>query len=223
MKRSLLFVVALVMGVASASAQIGESKSKKIETKYTTTTVHVPVKEDVPNANYNRMLFGFASTAFVVEGESERAHGFEWTWLKGINVTPGKKLPLYVEAGLGASFVFGEVMSDFDKMLSFEIPVNLTYRYNIPNTKVRLSPYFGFHLKVNAWAADDDGDSYFDYDGSKRCQVGMQLGTNFDFNRFTLGIGWSKDFMPFMDLDLGYYGDYSLKTNTLNINLGVVF
>lgn len=222
MKKSLLFAVALIMGVASASAQIGESKSKKIETKYTTTTVSVPVKEQLPNANYNRLLFGFASTAFVADGDSERAHGLNLAWLHGFNLTQGKKLPLYLEAGLGATAVFGEVLSSTDKMLSFEIPVNVTYRYNIPNTNVRLSPYMGLHLKVNALAMDDDGDSYFDYDGANRCQVGMQLGVNFDFNRFTVGFGWSKDFMSFMEID-AYYDEYQVSTNTINLNLGVVF
>lgn len=219
MKKMLsIAVVALFVGM-TASAQIGESKSKKIETTYTTTTTTKVVEE---NANYNRIFFGYAQTKLSAEGVSESMHGFSTGWLGGYNVTPKKKLPLYLEAGVALNAGFGEVYTSSDKLLNIEAPVNITYRYNIPNTKIRLSPYFGFHFKVNVLALDEDGDSYFDGDAFKRFQFGMQLGANFDFNHFYVGVGWNKDFLPFAKIE-DWYDTYKLKTSGARVNIGFVF
>lgn len=172
----------------------------------------------VVNKNYNRVIFGYAPTKFKAEGESATAHGFSAAWLGGYNVTKGKRLPLYIEPGVAMNMGFGEVMSESDKLLNIEVPVNVTYRYNIPNTKIRLSPYFGFHCKVNVLCLDKDGLNWFDYDVLNRFQFGMQLGANIDFNRFSIGVGWNKDFIPFADFD-----GINMNTSGLRVNLGIVF
>ena len=208
-----LAVVALFVGM-TANAQIGESKSKKIETTYTTTT-HV---EEVAYKNYNRIIFGYAPVKFSMDGESESIHGFGFGWIGGYNVTKGKRLPIYVETGLLLNAAFGEYLSESDKLINFEVPINATYRYRIPNTKLFIGPYFGFHFKVNAAWLDDDSDSYFEYDDTNRFQFGMQLGVNFDIWKFHLGVGWDKDFMPIADL-----GKYNLNTSGVRVNIGVTF
>ena len=170
------------------------------------------------NQNYNRIILGWAPTKFSVKSESETMQGFDFGWIGGYNVTPGKKFPLYVETGLLMNADFGECMSESDKLLAFSVPINATYRYHFKNTNIYAAPYFGFHFKVNALLLDDDGDSYFNYDAMKRFQFGMQLGVNFDISKFNIGFGWDNDFLP-----IAKYGSYSVGTSGARIHIGVVF
>lgn len=71
--------------------------------------------------------------------------------------------------------------------------MNVTYRYRIGQSKVRIAPYFGFHLKFNACYGEEVADNV--------CRFGLQLGTNFDINHFYLGVGWDKDVTPLTDSD----------------------
>lgn len=219
MKKMYALAVAALCVSMTATAQIGESKSQKIETTYTTTTRTLEVQ---PNKNYNRIIFGWAPTKFKTEGDSETLQGFNLGWTGGYNVTKGKRLPLYFETGLTMNADFGECRSKSDKLLNFEIPMNITYRYNFKNTKIYVAPYFGFHFKINAmWRGENSrGKSvdYFDADGTNRFQFGMQLGVNFDINRFNIGFGWDNDFMPITKVN-----GYKLKTSGARINIGVTF
>lgn len=212
--KKLLVMCAMTLFVGIASkAQIGESASKKIET----TVVKV---EETPNKNYDRITFGWAPTTISLDGESTTLHGFGFGWTGGYNVTKGKRLPLYIETGIGMNVDFGEFMTESDFLMNFEVPVNVTYRYNFKNTKIYVAPYFGFHFKVNALLMDDDANSYFDYEGTNRFQFGMQLGVNFDLGKFHVGFGWDKDFMPIWDLE---GTDYSFGTSGARINIGITF
>ena len=206
-----LAVLALFVGM-TANAQIGESKSKKIETTYTTTTTEV----EIPGF-YHRFILGWAPVTFSLDGETETMQGFNTGWIGAWNVT-GKRLPMYVEGGLLMNASFGECISESDKLISLEMPVNFTYRWNIPNTKIHLAPFFGFHLKVNAAWLDEEDDDYFDADDTNRVQFGMQLGANFDLNHFTLGIGWNYDFVPIAEIR-----KENLITSGFRLNVGLVF
>ena len=215
----LLTAAALSLSM-TAMAQIGESKSKKIETTYTTTTQTVEVEQ---NKDYNRIYFGYAPTKFSGGEESLTWHGFDLGYMRGINVTKGRRLPLYVEAGLAMNADFG----DDGKLLNFEIPFGVAYRWTIPNTQIQFSPYFGFHFKINALWNDDEGESYFDYDDddiedTHRFQFGMQLGGHFDYKHFYFGIGWDKDFNSIAEGEERYY-DYSVKTSGVRVNIGYTF
>ena len=170
------------------------------------------------NQNYNRIILGWAPTKFSEKGESETLQGFDLGWIGGYNVTNEKSLPLYVETGLLMNAGFGECWSENDKLLAFSVPINATYRYHIKNTKIYVAPYFGFHFKVNALWLDDDGESYFDDEGTKRFQFGMQLGVNFDISKFNIGFGWDNDFMPIYK-----YSRYNAGTSGACIHVGVVF
>jgi hypothetical protein len=218
--KKLLVMAAMAIFVSSAAqAQIGESKSKKIETTYTTTTV----VEKKTNPNYNRIIFGWAPTTFSAYGESETMQGFNVGWIGGYNVTKGKCLPLYVETGIVWNADFGECMTydESDILMNFEVPINVTYRYNFKNTKIYVAPYFGFHFKVNAlWMSSSE--DYFDYDGTNRFQFGMQLGVNFDLGKFNIGFGWNNDFMPIWASEV-YGEEISFHTSGARINIGVTF
>lgn len=220
MKKFFTLAVAAIMFGTAANAQIGESKAKKIETTYTTTstTKTVAVAE---NPNYNRIYIGYAPTkmkaSYAGYSDSYTQHGFDLGWTGGYNVTKGHRLPLYVEAGVAMNLTAKD-----DVLLNFEIPFGITYRYNIPNTPIHLAPYFGFHLKVNALWIDDDSDSYFDYDGTHRAQFGMQLGANFDIKHFYVGIGWENDFNSIWTVDMGR-DDMKFKTSGVRVRMGVTF
>lgn len=173
--------------------------------------------------NYNRIFFGYAPTIFYEDrgrwDDSDVLHGFNVGWLAGFNVT-GKRLPLYLETGAKANVGLGELLTDFDKYLAIEVPVNVAYRFHIPNTKIHLSPYLGVHFKANVLGRDDDGFDYFDLEGTKRFQFGMQVGGHFDFNHFYLGLGYSFDFLPIMKLS---WNDYRVLTSGPSVNVGLVF
>ena len=98
--------------------------------------------------------------------------------MMGLNVTKEHFLPLYIEAGIAMNADFG----DNSKLINFEIPFGITYRLNIPNTEIYVSPYFGFHFKINVFWVNDKNNSYFDLiDDTHRFQFGMQLGGHIDF------------------------------------------
>ena len=101
--------------------------------------------------------------------------------------------------------------------------------------KIIISPYLGLHLKANVLARDVDGDSYFDNDTGynndgdwyddlslNRCQIGLQLGANFDYEHLFLGLGWNKDLIP-----LGYvktaWPSGKGFTSGFRFNVGVIF
>jgi len=221
MKKSFFAALLVLLVGTVAQAQILGSTSKKIETTYTTTTQTVTEEYK----NYNRIIFGYASTRMKgkVEGygsDSDSNHGFDLGWTGGYNVTKGKHLPLYVETGLHMN-----VFASEDPLLNFEVPVNVTYRYTIGHSKVRVAPYLGIHFKVNALWQDDHKNSYFDFDGSKRFQMGMQLGVNFDIKHFHIGLGWDKDFSPLFNGELynGSYYDYKISTSGARVNIGIVW
>ena len=186
-----------------------------------------------PSKAYHRFYAGYAPTVFYTDrgdkNVSDMLNGFDVGWMTGFNVTKCR-LPLYTEVGVKANVGLGDLLSDNDKYLAIEVPVNVAYRFSIPNTKIRLSPYLGVNFKVNALGKDDDGLNYFDIDGTKRFQFGMQVGGHFDFNHFYLGLGFSADFLPIFDggdkyLFVSNGHLYSEKVHTCGfyINAGVVF
>lgn len=184
-----------------------------------------------PSKSYHRFYAGYSPTIFYTErgdeNVSDMLNGFDVGWMSGFNVTKCR-LPLYTEVGVKANVGLGDFLSDNDKYLAIEIPVNVAYRFSIPNTKIHLSPYLGVNFKVNALGKDEDGLNYFDIDGTRRFQFGMQVGGHFDFNHFYLGLGFSADFLPIFEDDHLYkFGKhlYDNKVHTCGffVNAGVVF
>lgn len=201
------------------------------ETTYTTA---IKTIEEPENKNYNRIYFGYAPTKFSTLGESVTMHGCDLGWMIGLNVTKGRCLPLYIEAGIAVNADFGDCLNDDDKLINLEIPFGVTYRLNIPNTKIYISPFFGFHFKINTFWADGYNNSYFDLDGAylpngrytdfnaHRFQFGMQLGGHIEFDHFYLGISWDKDFISIANMRYNRYG-FNLNTSGVRVNIGCTF
>lgn len=225
MKKMLSFAaLALFVGM-TANAQIGESKSKKIETTYTTTTKTVEVQ---PNKNYDRIYMSYAPTSigdYYQYGDNLMMHGVGLGWKKGINVT-GRKLPLYVETGIAANFAFGSDGND-DKLFNFNIPVNVTYRFKLGSTKIYIAPYWGLNFKINyLWDWGKYDMSWFDYNycDASRFQLGTEFGANFDIYNFHLGIGWMTDFMKLAEVQFNNsYYTHKFGSSGVRVNVGVTF
>jgi len=225
---SLAAMTLFVSMTAFAQSDIKTSSSKDIKTTVTTTTTEV---ENPMAFHYSRFFFGYAPTTFSCDAknkEFDTMHGFNTGWIGGWNVT-GRRLPIYVEGGITFNACFGECITESDKLMSLEIPVNATYRWNIRNTRIFIAPYFGFHFKVNVAWMDEDGDSFFDdkhygyfAEEANRFQFGMETGVNFDLAHFTMGIGYNYDFMPISKY-YDYNGKNNLSTGGFRLKIGFVF
>lgn len=226
---SLAAMALFVSMTAFAQGDIKTSSSKDIKTTVTTTTTEV---ENPMAFHYSRFFFGYAPTTFSSSTKYKdfgTMHGFNTGWIGGWNVT-GRRLPIYVEGGITFNACFGEGITDSDKLMSLEIPVNATYRWNIRNTRIFIAPYFGFHFKVNVAWMDEDDDSVFDNnykygslkvmdsDDARRFQFGMETGVNFDLAHFTMGIGYNYDFMPIHTII-----NENISTGGFRLKIGFVF
>lgn len=96
--------------------------------------------------------------------------------------------------------------------LGLTIPVNLVYGIGI-NDKLTIKPFTGFYLRANLMGkgketytvdgeSEDETFNLFDKDDMadaltdkwNRVQVGWQIGTTLDINKFNVGIGYALDF-----------------------------
>ncbi|MCR4810286.1 MAG: hypothetical protein K5896_10575 [Prevotella sp.] len=81
-------------------------------------------------------------------------------------------LPLYVEAGIAAKYVWKDKNGQKFNMLSAKVPVNLLYSYPV-NESFAIEPYAGLYLRGNIFGKvkydsnyddDDDWGGYYDDD-----------------------------------------------------------
>lgn len=125
--------------------------------------------------SYNPSKINFSDDDYeFIDGEDIKFKGFTVGYLRGFSLT--KKVPLYMEIGLGFQYrnykysddelyinLPEEAFDDDDlipvafndeerslkyTMMSLNIPINLLYRFNI-NNDFSISPYFGFDLRFN--------------------------------------------------------------------------
>ena len=223
MKKVLSLAVVALFASTVANAQDYQSQRVQNEKEYYTNVETQIVKEKPEYKNYDRIYLSYAPTR-VAEYyrylDALMMHGVGMGWKKGINVT-GKRLPLYLETGIAANFAFG----NGDKLFNFVIPVDVSYRFKIGNTKLYIAPYWGLNFKINYYW-DDGRKSWFDYNSvdGNRFQLGTELGCNFDIWNFHFGVGWSYDFMKLAQVDYSntsYLHDF--KTSGVRVNVGVVF
>ena len=167
---------------------------------------------------YGRFIVSYSPTRFHNEYDSEWLHGLSIGCLGGFNISTNRRLPFYLEWGGVMNLGLGELFSDYDVQLSVEIPFNLTYRYNLPNTKICISPYLGIHFKTNIIALDNKSNSYFER-GANRFQCGMQLGVNLDIDKFYVGVGWNRDFIPYMK---GLCSEENVISGGIRVNVGMI-
>lgn len=209
----LLAATAMLAVCTSASAQFSNANGSSSQTvqsnegwstlwlQYNPTNVSVDVK-GVDDKSASAISLGY-SRAFGVS----------------------KSIPLFVEAGAGLQYTWTDEGSEDNldvntKLLSIKIPVDLMYKFQIPNSSVAIMPYAGLNLRFNVWGeqkweyiSDDDYSDYYDSDDEKttfdlfdkkdmgkdevwnRFQIGWRAGVKARFGKsFMIGAGYGSDF-----------------------------
>lgn len=190
-------------------------------------------------SNYNRTSISYNHTNLKSKPENETLslNGFGLEYIHGFSLS--KSTPLYLEAGLKAIFSFGKETGAIEgssakvdlkySFLSFEVPVNLTYIFNL-SPEVSIAPYAGINFKLHALGkvkAEKLGESadlnLFDKDEMggypwNRFQMGWQAGVGAYYSDFYLGIGYGTDFIKIYDED----GD-KINSSHLSVSLGYTF
>lgn len=166
--------------------------------------------------------------------------------------------PLFIETGLGLQYTWSDDQSTDDEdikvsMLSFKIPVDLIYKFQIPNSSIAIMPYAGLNLRINAWGEqkieekDDDDDDryrisragYYDddddyYYGNDKDKLNLfdkkDMGKDYVWKRFQIGwhAGVKAKFGKSFMAGVGYGSDFSeiCKKTTIGewtIQLGYTF
>ena len=187
-------------------------------------------------------------------GLSETMNGVTLGVNQAFNIVPS--IPLYLEAGLGVQFAlysdnysnyYGQDYygQDYDlkydykgHILSAKVPLNILYRYSIPNTSIAIEPLLGIDLRINILGklkenrtlyvdgvkekAQDSEINPFKKDDMnneplKRFQTGWHIGANVAFNKVFLGLQYGSDFSKIHD-DV-----YNPKLRTFTVSLGTRF
>ena len=226
MKIKSLLAVALLGCALSASAQFTGSGSKTGN----------PARARVADTNpYNRFSLSYDNTNLSANKKAEgyfigeddmSLNGFGIEYTHGFSVS--KTLPMFIEAGIKVQMGFGSVDGDskYDaedmtmkqQQLSFSIPVNYTYRFNVGD-QMNIAPYLGLNFKLHAMSRikvemDSDYEDYYDDDESEwfsvfdkddmgdkdatwnRFQMGWQIGVGFSYKAFYIGLQYGTDFIP---------------------------
>lgn len=215
---------------------------------------------------YNSFGVGeFADVLEDMDAENETLTGITLGGNKTIPVA--SSLPLFIEVGAGLTYAWAKIYDEeeeeecywcYDEYsynykvssqhLMINVPVNLMYKFLLPNSSITLEPYVGLNVKghllgqmkdnstLDACCDDmeeyedefNDDDStidYFDKDDmggkkyvAKRVNIGWQIGANVDLGSAFVGISYGSDFGKFMKVD----GD-DWTFSATNITIGLRF
>lgn len=238
MKRRLFTLIAASVLALSSYAQIGSSTSRTIQTHVVQTQYEISYAR-----RYNRIYVGSGIGMASVSGEYEKKSfstptlvgpsRCELGWTIGFPIS--KATDLFFETGLDLYFRAMECpwedISFSSDVTVFEIPLNLTYRFDINNKKF-ISPYAGLSVGFYAWNGmyfydtHDRGGGRWDNDASSLLAV-LQLGVNFDLKHLHLGLGWYKNVTnPLWDGThnvQGYGSDPKMKYSDVRLRIGYIF
>lgn len=162
--------------------------------------------------SYSSVYAEYNMNTLSISGEGASAsqsgwNGFSVGWNQGTNISEGT--PLYLEYGLAFQYLSKSDKEDGVKesinLGTAKIPVNLAYRFALPNSKISITPYAGLNAKFHIWGnvkesygSQSVSQSLFEGDESaNRFQVGFQVGGKVDFGSAYVGISYSKDITSF--------------------------
>lgn len=185
---------------------------------------------DVPAWKGLRVSYDRTFMSYDYEGaEDLNMNGFSIGYVHSFNIA--KSLPIFLETGAGINFAKwseSEDGADYSTtLLGLTIPVNFVYGISI-NDKLAIKPYTGLYLRANLMGKDkyeEDGesseDNLFDKDDMggedytwNRVQVGWQIGTTLDINKFNVGISYALDFNEIAE---------KTKTSNFSVRVGYNF
>lgn len=186
---------------------------------------------------YNRVTVSYENESYSPnEGKDYdfSANGFGIEYTRGFGVA---SFPLYIEAGLKATFGFhGESHDKIDAdftAISLNIPVNVAYRIDLGANNMSVTPYTGLNFRVRCMAQtkysykdESETESFFDKDDwdptAKRFQMGWNIGARFNYGAFGIGLGYTLDFMKFYNYNEDGY-KFNISTGTFNVGLSYTF
>lgn len=250
--KKILLIAALALGVLAVSAQSvgGGRSSGGNEVSKGWNTIYLQYNK----VGCSHKAINWYATQLGWEPK-ESLNGLTLGFNHAFNIVPS--LPLYVETGLGVQFAFysdshidKDVWNERDKLetkitgnlLSAKVPVNVIYRYNIPNTSFAIEPLLGLDCRVNLFGKATETETHFDYydeegveykqktnifdekdmkgagigKAASCFQIGWHVGANFVYKQISLGFQYGQDFNKILDV-------YNLKLKTTTISLGYRF
>lgn len=182
---------------------------------------------------YNRVGLSYDLESMSASDDTYNLNGFGVSYIHGFGVSASH--PMFVETGIKmyTGFYGDKIMGFYDDdimnvnmnitKLTFEVPVNFTYKFPFAANKMAISPYAGLNFKFNTVAdlkmsagGYSETVSMFDKDGmdANVVQLGWHIGANYQYSRFFAGLNFGTDFIRFAE-----------DVNTLNfsITLGYCF
>ncbi len=182
-------------------------------------------------SNYNRFNFSYSTLKLSEFGLEDTYPGFRFGWTGGYSVV--ETVPFFLETGVDFSFntkVLEEDKYSKEKSTtaSLIVPLQLAYKLSFQNGAY-ISPYTGFHFKVNVLGKDtetsyhyDETESYNwfdeDYGSYRRFQMGWRIGGNIGYKAFNFNVGYMLDFIP-----LCKEGGEKIKTSSVHVGIGINF
>ncbi len=216
----LAVVIMMTMLAVNASAQFTNSGSSSNTT----------------GENWEGLRVAYSPMSLDFDGGGDVSFtGLSVGYVYGVAIS--KSAPIYVEFGASLLWTTKDLTEDlgYDKeddltvkhnMISINVPVNFGYKFDF-NNNISLYPYVGVNLRGNIigkWKFEGYGESeeinIFDEDDMgedlvcKSFQVGWQIGTAVNFNKFTVYASYGQDFSEFMK---------NTKVHTTTIGIGFNF
>lgn len=163
--KKLFFTVALMATSLVASAQFATSNGGG---SFSAAKTSAEVSEHGSfYVQYNSFGVGdFADVLDDMDSESDKLTGLTVGFNKAISVTPS--LPLFVEVGAGLTYAWAKLSDEefseecpmcgdeftigsktSSQHLMVNIPANLMYKFQVPNTSIILEPYVGLNVKAH--------------------------------------------------------------------------
>lgn len=223
MKAIKIFAVAALVAVStSASAQFSNGPSKSTSGAEGWSSLWV---------EWNPSTWNYD----VKNADDESFNAFSVGYSQAFNVAPGT--PLFLEAGLGVQYSFKTLEDEDDYYyyyddedlkyngFSVRIPVNLIYKFDLPNSSVSLMPFVGVNARYNLSGKLSYGDESRDLFDKKdmgsekatwnRFQLGWNIGVKARLGgSFIAGVSYGKDFSEIAK---------KTKISTTTVSIGYAF
>lgn len=146
MKTIKLYLAACLLIITTAvSAQFANSNSSPLMSKSSGTT---------DTNGWSRIFVSYNPMNIVFDYENAddlSVTGFSFGYTKGVSIA--KEFPLFIEFGVNGLYgLKKEEEEEIETKLTFfslNVPVNLAYKYSIPNSNVTIVPYIGVNFRGN--------------------------------------------------------------------------
>ena len=211
MKRIKFFMVACLLGIASTvSAQFVNTSSSRSS-----------MSNNSEATSWSGLRVSYHPVSFNGDGPDFSFNGASIGYVKSFGVS--SSAPLFIETGLSASWIGGEVKNTDVKlnMFSLNAPVNFGYKFAFGENNA-IFPYVGLTFRGNIVGTlkyDDESINVFDDgdmddDAWKRFQIGWQIGVGANFNTFFVGASYGTDFSEIME-----GGKVAMPSLTIGFNM----